>query len=104
MSSVPRHAVVEIEPEVDHAVVEGQVVLLEPREGRYLSLDDVGSRVWELLKREPRVEAAIQALLGEYDVDETRLRSDVATFLERCEELKLLRVRPGPGDRADGGG
>ena len=93
-----RHAVVEIESEVDHGVVEEQVVLLEPRGGRYLSLDEVGSRVWELLNRDPHVEAAVQVLLQEYDVDEARLRADVATFLKRCEELSLLQVRTDPRD------
>ena len=82
---------------VDATMVDGQMVLLEPTGGRYLSLDRVGSRIWEVIQEEQRVSAVVRRLSEEFDVDRDRLTADVHEFLERCEELHLVDTAPPQG-------
>lgn len=85
-----RRVAVRIRDGVDTAKVEGRLVLLEPTGGRYLSLDRVGTRIWELLQQDGRVETVIDRLQNEFDVGEKRLRDDVDDFLDRCQALRLI--------------
>lgn len=83
-------ATVRIREGVDSAVVDGQVMLLEPTDGRYLSLDEVGTRIWELIQEDGRIESILDSLKAEFNVTEERLQRDVQQFLARCEELRLV--------------
>ncbi|MFW6012319.1 MAG: PqqD family protein [bacterium] len=85
----PQEAV-RIREGVDSALVDGQVILLEPTDGRYLSLDEVGTRIWELIQEDGRIESILNTLQEEFDVTEERLQRDVQRFLSRCEELRLV--------------
>jgi hypothetical protein len=70
----------------------GEGVLLNLATGTYFGLDGVGTRVWHLLAEHRSVEAVIEALLLEYEVDEQELRHDVDTLLRQCEEKGLVKA------------
>lgn len=62
--------------------LEGEAVLLATDSGKYFGLNEVGTRMWALLRQHGEVEAACRALLEEYDVPEARLREDFAIFVD----------------------
>jgi hypothetical protein len=76
--------------------VEGEIVLLDLKREHYFSLDPVASRIWQLLVEHGDVDAVASAMLGEFDVDETTLRRDVAGLLDRLEAEGLIAsaIRP----------
>lgn len=65
-------------------------VLMELAGGRYLTLDDVAGRVWELLATSRSMSDLVTELAAEYDVMPERLIPDVLTLTERLVELSLL--------------
>ena len=69
-------------------------VLLNLDSERYYILDDVGTRMWQLLSDQGDVEAAVTQLLEEYEVDEETLRGDVARLLGELTEAGLITVEP----------
>jgi hypothetical protein len=71
---------------------EGQVVLLTLSGGRYYRLDEVGSRMWELLDEHAETDTAFEQLHAEFDVDEATLRDDLAAFIGKLADAGLLRV------------
>ena len=75
-------------------MVDGRVVMLELDSERYFRLDEVGSRMWELLSTGGDVDAAYARLLEEYEVDEAVLRADLEDFIERLTAKGLLRGEP----------
>jgi hypothetical protein len=75
-------------------MVDGQVVMLELDSERYYRLDEVGSRMWELLSTGSDVDAAHARLLEEYEVDGDVLRADLEDFIERLTAKGLLRGEP----------
>jgi hypothetical protein len=73
-------------------MVDGQVVLLTLSSGRYYRLDEVGSRMWELLDEHPDTHTAFEQLLAEFDVDATTLREDLGALIGKLADAGLLRV------------
>jgi len=62
----------------------------------YYGLDPVGARMWQLVGSEPRVGAAFEALLDEYDVDGATLARDLDGLLHELSTRKLIQlVEPG---------
>jgi hypothetical protein len=74
-------------------------MLLNLKSGRYYGLDEVGTRIWEMLAEGRSVESMVAQLLGEYDVTREKLETDVAQFVETLRSHGLLLRAPAtPGD------
>jgi len=73
--------------------LEGRGVLLNLKTESYLSLDDVGTRMWTLFTTEPSIQAAYDRLLGEYDVTPDVLRHDVETLLGEMLDHGLVELK-----------
>jgi hypothetical protein len=70
----------------------GEAVILDSNTGRYYGLNEVGLRIFQITS-EPRVVYELVAeLLGEFDVQEDKLRSDVITFLDSMVDRRLVEV------------
>ena len=77
-------------PDVLFRELEGEGVLLDLETERYYTLDDIGARMWHLLHEHEEVEAVVERLLDEYDVDETTLRQDLAELITRLSKAGLV--------------
>ncbi|MEE8524741.1 MAG: PqqD family protein [Thermoanaerobaculia bacterium] len=89
---------------VDYTVIEGKAILLDTDAGISLELDEVATRMWELLDELEDPEAAVASLLQEYDVEEDRLRTDFQSFLEQLSDKGFLEPASGEdGDAGEGG-
>jgi hypothetical protein len=71
-------------------------VLLSLDNDRYYGLDDVGTRMWQLLAEHSDVATVISHLLGEYagQVDEATLRRDLGELIAKLAEAGLLTIAP----------
>jgi hypothetical protein len=81
---IPRHVLSQ--------AVQDETVLLDLEQERYYGLDDVGSRVWELLCADVAPSRLMEWLLREYDVDEPQLRADLEALLNELIAAGLLEV------------
>lgn len=70
----------------------GEAVLLEMDGGMYYGLNEVGTRIWQLLHEHDLLEPAFETLLGEYDVTAERLEADFLTFVESLATRRLLEI------------
>jgi hypothetical protein len=73
----------------------GETVVLSMQSAKYFGMDEVGSRIWELVREPIRVSDIVDAIVGEYDVQPHQCESDVRAFLGRLAEGGLLEVRDG---------
>ncbi|HEX3557100.1 MAG TPA: PqqD family protein [Thermoanaerobaculia bacterium] len=71
--------------------LDGEAVLLATDSGRYFGLNEVGTRLWSLLRLHGDVETVCRALLAEYDVPEDRLREDLAQFVDTLAARGLVK-------------
>ena len=69
-------------------------VLLNLGNDRYYGLDDVGTRMWQLLSAHGDVATVVSRLLVEYEgrTDESKLRRDLDELIKKLAEAGLLTV------------
>ena len=73
--------------------LEGQAILLNLVNETYYGLDDVGSRIWQLLNEyNGETELVLHRMLVEYDVDEESLRTDMINLLADLTKAKLITL------------
>lgn len=75
--------------------LDGESVMLNLNSGRYFGLDETGTRMFDVLSRSHSVQAALKALLSEYDVTEDQLRQDLNDLVEKLVEHGLVEISAG---------
>ena len=69
------------------------VVVLNPNDGQYFSLDDVGGRIWELCDGDRSVTEIADVLAEEYDADASVIQTDALELLQDLKGEGLVTVR-----------
>jgi hypothetical protein len=77
---------------VSFTFVEQDAVLLNMKNNQYYMLDDVGARLWGLLRDEKSLRESYQILLGEYEVEPVQLERDVLELLEQLRQNELVEI------------
>lgn len=73
---------------------EDGAVLLDVEQGICFSLNPVGLRIWELLKRRCSLDQIADTLAQDFSVPKAQLLSDAAEFIDALETKHLIQ-RPG---------
>ena len=74
-------------------ILGGESVLLGLKSQQYFGLDEVGTRMWNVLTSSPSVEAAYETLLEEYEVEPETLRQDLYDLIGKLAEQGLVEVQ-----------
>ncbi len=90
MMSITFDSSVSVSPDVMVRKIGEEAVLLDLKTERYLGLDDVSARFWDLLTSGGSIQAAYQTLLAEFEVDPERLRTDLDAFVQELLQLGLV--------------
>jgi len=56
------------------------------------ALSEVAARIWELLDGRRSLKAVCDALVSEFDVNETEAEEDLLTLIEQFREIGAIRV------------
>jgi Coenzyme PQQ synthesis protein D (PqqD) len=84
-----------IVPEVMIQEVGGESVILDLKSNRYLGLDEVGTRMWQVLLESDSIQTAYDTLLAEYDVEPKQLELHLREFVDLLLENKLISTERG---------
>ena len=79
-------------PHVIRAVHGNHTVLLDPKRGRYHSLDELSSRIWELAADSPPAESVVERLIGDAESSRGQMESDVSRALDQLHANQLLEI------------
>lgn len=71
--------------------VDDEVVVLDLRSSRYLSLNGSGALLWEALADGADEDALAAALVAEFGIDRARAEQDTRAFLNDCVERGIVR-------------
>ena len=69
-----------------------EAVILNLDSERYYGLDNVGTRILNVLTASDSIESAYESLLVEYDVDEQVLRDDLLELVESLVKQGIIEV------------
>lgn len=85
---------VSVSPEVLLQEVGGEAVLLDLQSECYFGLDEVGTRIWRLIETNGELGNVHLTLLAEYDVEPSRLESDISDLVSRLLDAGLISIEP----------
>jgi hypothetical protein len=72
------------------ATLSDGAVLLNLQTKRYFSLNETGTRIWEMVQQTSDEEAIVATMLSEYDVEEHMARTEVRRILDELIEAQLI--------------
>ena len=77
-------------PDVLFREIDKECVLLDLGSGTYFGLNEVGTRIWNLLLDGRSEDDIVQTIAEEYDSDAGTIRADVRRLLSELESRKLI--------------
>ena len=78
--------------EIDDTDLDGEKVMMNLDKGEYFMMNEVGSRIWEIITEPMNVKGIVDALRSEYEVDEETCKDTVIEFLGRLNNADLISV------------
>ena len=70
----------------------GEAVILNLESGIYYGLNEVGARIWELLREPKDLDSIRDVLLEEYEIDAETLQRDIVAIIDALRVAGLVRV------------
>lgn len=89
-------SVVQRNPKLIANQMDGEIVMMSIDNGEYYGLDEIGSRIWELIENPVSINHLIESLTEEFEVSTEDCLHDTLEFLEDLLEKDLLLVNDGP--------
>ena len=78
--------------EIDDTDLDGEKVMMNLDKGEYFMINEVGSRIWEIISEPINVKEIISTLRNEYEVDEETCKDTVIEFLGRLDNADLISI------------
>lgn len=80
----------------------GAAALLNMQSNIYYTLNEVGSRIWDLIQKPMPVSAICSEVSARYDVDSKRCRDDVVALLRELNDAGLIEIVEGAAQKVSG--
>jgi hypothetical protein len=84
---------VRIQEDVLFQELQGEAVLLNLKTGVYLGLDQLGTKIWQLLQQNASLNKVVDSVLQEYAVTHEQFAKDLLTLVGQMERQGLIEVR-----------
>jgi len=88
VADIPRRAA-----GVNYEIIEGRAVVIDPDGRELITLNEVGTLIWEHLDGERDVPALVDELLTEFDgVTREQFERDVRAYLDELRDVGILEA------------
>ena len=78
--------------EVIQSRIGDEIVMLDVESGFYFGLNSVASVIWDNMKEKIDLRSLVDALMKEFDVDESTCESDTLELIGQMLEKKIIKV------------
>lgn len=72
-----------------------ELVMMDMDQGKYFSLNQTATVIWELLERPLTIEELCETLTEEFEIDREQCEADTKQYLEEMMKLGLIRIVEG---------
>jgi hypothetical protein len=79
-----------LHPQVAARIIDGEAVIVLPESGQVNVLNEVGSRIWELIDGTRSVGEITEIIVAEYDVTAEQAERDISDFIQELVDNKML--------------
>jgi hypothetical protein len=83
-------------PDLLTAEFGSEVIVLNLQSGVYYGLEDVGARIWTLLRSPVSVATIVETVLSDYDVDSADCEHDIRLLVDDLVAHGLVRIHEVP--------
>jgi len=83
---------IRIKPDILSQEVSGETVFLNLNSENYFGLDNVGTRVWQLLQEHGDLQKVHDTMLEEFEVEENQLEKDLHELVTKLVEAGIVEV------------
>lgn len=73
--------------------LDGEAVILDTAAGEYYGLNEVGTRIWTLLREPKTFGEVVDALLDEYRVDPDQCESEARQLVDQLIDNDLIEIK-----------
>lgn len=94
MPDMPLSARVRASDDLVFRELDGESVLLNLATGVYFGLDEVGTRIWQLIEQHGRLLDVRDAMTREFDVDEETAGRDLSELVAKMCARGLVETEP----------
>ncbi|MCH4811956.1 PqqD family peptide modification chaperone [Vreelandella neptunia] len=77
-------------PDMIAANLDGDLVMMNEKLGRYYGISGVGARAWELLETPASIDDLVNAICQEYDIDTDTCQQDIIRFAQDLMKVDLI--------------
>ena len=78
--------------DIDASDLDGEKVMMNLDKGQYFMMNEVASRIWDIIENEVAVSSVVDTLLEEYDVEKNDCEETVLDFLTKMKKAELITV------------
>lgn len=79
-------------PDIDDTDIDGEKVMMDLDKGKYFMMNEVGSRIWDIMEDTRSVKEIVSSLCSEYEIDEDDCYNVVAQFLGSLNHAELISL------------
>jgi len=72
--------------------LDGEIVMMSVENGEYYGLDEIGTRIWQLMEHPIVIENLINCLTNEFEVEREECEEDTIEFLEDLHSRNLINL------------
>jgi hypothetical protein len=88
------HSSLKVSDDVVFRELGGEGVILNLASGLYFGLDEIGTRIWQLIDERGRLGAVLTELCGEYDAEPEAIERDLLSLVTELSDQGLLVPLP----------
>jgi hypothetical protein len=88
-----RHSIT-VAPDIVFREVDGEAVILNLESGVYFGLDQVGTRIWQLIQEHGSLQTVFETMCDEFDVRSDALERDLLGLMDELCAKGLVRASP----------
>jgi BMFP domain-containing protein YqiC len=71
----------------------GESVILNHKKGEYYTLNEVGSKVWDMFKEGPQsIDDLVSEVMEDYDIEKNQCQADIEKLVHELLDEKLLEI------------
>jgi len=73
-------------------IIDGQAYIVTVNDSKLHLLNEIGTRIWQLIERKIDFEELLKKLISEYDIELEKLRADLKEFIEELNSKGLIKI------------
>ncbi|MGQ7262210.1 PqqD family peptide modification chaperone [Vreelandella sp. V005] len=77
-------------PDMIAANLDGDLVMMNEKLGRYYGISGVGARAWELLETPASIDDLVSSICNEYEIDIDTCQQDIIRFAQDLMKVDLI--------------